>query len=206
MVQYFLRGGPFMWPILAVFVFGLAFVLERFITLSISSINTKKFIMKVTKALSDGGADAAMQLCSSTRGPVASVFGAGLMRMHRGVDQVEKGIMNTGQVELAFLEKNLVWLSTSIAVAPMLGFLGTVWGMTIAFDAIAAANDISPAIVANGISQALLTTVFGLIVALIMQVFNNYFIARIDKIVADMQESSMEFVETLIDFEQKGQK
>lgn len=206
MVQYFLDGGEFMWPILVVFIFGLAFVLERFVTLSLASINTKKFVVKVTNALNEGGPEKAMEICSSTRGPVASVFGAGLMRMHRGMDQVEKGIMTAGQIELSFLEKNLVWLSTAIAIAPMLGFTGTVWGMVNAFKAIAAANDISPSIVAGGISQALLTTLFGLIVAMVIQAFNNYFVSRIDKIVADMQESSMEFVDTLIEYDEKKKK
>jgi len=206
MVQYFLDGGPFMYPILGVFIIGLLFVIERFISLSLSSINSKKFIVQVNKALNEGGVDAAMELCSSTRGPLASVFNAGLLRWKRGVDQVEKGIMNAGQVEMSFLEKNLVWLSTVIAVAPMLGFTGTVWGMIGAFKAIAAANDISPAIVAGGISQALLTTVFGLIVAMIVQIFNNLFISMIDKIVNDMQESSVQFVDTLVEFQEQDTK
>jgi biopolymer transport protein ExbB len=111
--------------------------------------------------------------------------------------------MNAGQIELSFLEKNLVWLSTVIAIAPMLGFTGTVAGMVNAFDAIAAANDISPSIVAGGISQALLTTLFGLIVAMIIQFFNNFFVSRIDKIVADMQQASVEFVDTLVDYKEK---
>ncbi|MBZ0266410.1 MotA/TolQ/ExbB proton channel family protein [bacterium] len=203
MVHYFIQGGAFMWPILAVLAFGLAFVIERFISLSLASINTKQFVVKVNKALNEEGPEKALEICSRTRGPVASVFGAGLLRLGRGVDQVEKGIMNAGQVELAFLEKNLVWLSTAIAIAPMLGFTGTVWGMIGAFDAIAAANDISPSIVAGGISQALLTTVFGLIVAMIIQAFNNFFVSRIDKIVADMQEASLEFVDSLVEYEEK---
>lgn len=203
MVQYFLDGGPFMYPILIVFVIGLLFVIERFISLSLSSVNTKKFIIKVNQTLQEGGVKEAMEVCAATRGPVASVFNAGLLRWNRGVDQVEKAIMNAGQIEMSFLEKNLVWLSTVIAVAPMLGFTGTVWGMIVAFKAIAAANDIQPAIVAGGISQALLTTLFGLIVAMTVQIFNNLFISMIDKIVNDMQESSVEFVDTLVEFEEK---
>ncbi len=203
MVQYFLDGGPFMWPILVVFVIGLMFVIERMISLSMSSVNTSKFVVKVNEALKTGGPEQAMEVCSSTRGPVASVFNAGLMRMNRGIDQVEKGIMSAGQIEMTFLERNLVWVSTVIAVAPMLGFTGTVWGMIGAFKSIAAANDISPTIVAGGISEALLTTVFGLVVAMIIQIFNNLFIAMIDKIVGDMQESSVEFVDTLIEYEEK---
>lgn len=204
MVDLFLQGGPFMWPILFVFVFGLIFVIERAISLSLASQGAKAFMKKFSQALNDGGKDQAMELCSKTRGPIASVFNAGLMRMGRGVDQVEKGIMNAGQIELAFLERNLVWLSTCIAIAPMLGFTGTVSGMIGAFQDIAAANDISPAIVAGGISEALLTTLFGLIVAMIIQFFNNVFIAMIDKIVADMQESSVEFIDTLIAYEEKN--
>jgi len=203
MVELFLRGGPFMWPILATFIIGLLFSIERLISLSLSTVNTKKFVVKVNQALNEGGPEAAMEICASTRGPIASVFHAGLQRMNRGVDQVEKNIMNAGQIELAFLEKNLVWLSTVIAIAPMLGFTGTVSGMIGAFDAIAAANDISPAIVAGGISEALLTTLFGLIVAMIIQFFNNFFVSRIDKIVADMQEASVEFVDTLVEYEEQ---
>ena len=206
MVQYFLDGGPFMYPILVVFIIGLAFVIERFISLTLSSVNTKSFVIKVNKALQEGGLEAATEVCASTRGPIASVFNAGMMRWNRGIDQVEKGIMSAGQIELSFLEKNLVWLSTVIAVAPMLGFTGTVWGMIEAFKSIAAANDISPSIVANGISQALLTTLFGLIVAMIVQVCNNFFISMIDKIVGDMQESSVQFVDTLIAYEESNGK
>ncbi|MBS1262323.1 MAG: Protein TolQ [Calditrichaeota bacterium] len=205
MVELFVRGGPFMWPILGVFVIGLMFVIERFISLSLSTVNTKKFVVKVNQTLQEGGPDQAKEVCENTRGPIASVFHAGLQRLGHGVEQVEKNIMNAGQIEMSFLEKNLVWLSTVIAIAPMLGFTGTVAGMVNAFDAIAAANDISPAIVADGISQALLTTLFGLIVAMIIQFFNNFFVSRIDKIVADMQEASVEFVDTLIDYsEQQG--
>lgn len=206
MVEMFLKGGPFMWPILIVFIVGLMFVFERAISLTLSTVNTKKFVLKVNNALQEGGPEAAMDICASTRGPIASVFHAGLQRMDRGVEQIEKNIMNAGQIELAFLEKNLVWLSTVIAIAPMLGFTGTVSGMVGAFDAIAAANDISPAIVAGGISQALLTTLFGLIVAMVIQFFNNFFISRIDKIVAEMQEASVEFVDTLIEYEEKNGK
>ncbi len=207
MVELFYKGGGFMWPILGVFIFGLGFAIERLISLMMSMPgNKKKFVMKVNSALREGGPDAAMEICSSTRGPVASVFNAGLMRMHRGIDAMEKAIMNAGQIEMSFLEKNLVWISTVIAVAPMLGFTGTVWGMISAFDSIAASNDITPSIVADGISQALLTTVFGLVVAMIMQIFSNLFISMIDKIVNDMQEASIEFVETLAEFSDNGGK
>ena len=203
MVELFLRGGGFMWPILAVFIVGLTFVVERAISLSKATLDTKKFVLKVNQTLHDQGVEAAMEVCATTRGPVASVFHAGLQRLGRGIDQVEKNIMNAGQIELSFLEKNLVWLSTVIAIAPMLGFTGTVSGMVSAFDAIAAANDIQPSIVADGISQALLTTLFGLIVAMIIQFANNFFVSMIDKIVAEMQEASVEFVDTLVDYQEK---
>ncbi len=206
MVDLFIQGGPFMWPILGVFIVGIMFSFERLISLMLAGVNTKKFIITVTTALKEEGPDAAMDICTKTRGPVASVFTAGLMRLGRGVDQMEKAVMNAGQIELAFLEKNLVWVSTVIAVAPMLGFTGTVSGMIGAFQDIAAANDISPAIVAGGISEALLTTLFGLVVAIIMQIVNNFFIARIDGIVAGMQESSVEFVDTLMKYEEDNQK
>ncbi len=206
MVELFLRGGEFMWPILFVFIIGLTFVVERMISLTKATVNTQSFVLEVNQALHDQGVEAAMEICANTRGPVASVFHAGLQRLGRGIDQVEKNIMNAGQIELSFLEKNLVWLSTVIALAPMLGFTGTVQGMVNAFDAIAAANDIQPSIVATGISKALLTTLFGLIVAMIIQFCNNFFVSRIDKIVAEMQEASVEFIDTLVAYEENKAK
>lgn len=197
MVELFLKGGPFMYPILGTLIIGLMFCIERFWTLTRSSTNTRKFIIKIRKALSEGGPEAAMDICSKTRGPIASIFNAGLLKIDRGIDSVEKSIMSSGTIEMAFLEKNLIWLSTIISIAPMLGFTGTVSGMVKAFNNIAAANDISPSVVAGGISEALLTTLFGLIVAMIIQVFNNYFISRIDKLVIDMEESSIDFVDAL---------
>jgi biopolymer transport protein ExbB len=178
-------------------VIGLAFIIERMVTLNLAKGNTKKFIAKINKVLAEEGPEKAMEVCSNTRGPVASIFNAGLMKMNKGIDQVEKSVMNAGQVELAFLEKNLIWLASVIAIAPMLGFLGTVSGMINAFDAIAAANDISPAIVASGIAEALITTMFGLTVAIPVQLAHNWFVSIIDGIVMDMQESSTEFVDQL---------
>lgn len=192
-----------MYPILGLLILGVAFSLERLWTLSRASINTRKFILTIRQAISTGGVDKAAEVCSNTRGPVAAVFHAGLMRANRGLEYVEKSIMTAGSIEMAFLEKNLVWLATVIALAPMLGFLGTVSGMIRAFDEIAKANDISPAIVASGISEALLTTLFGLVVAIIIQVFHNFFVSRIDKLVIDMEEGSVEFIDTLADIEQK---
>jgi biopolymer transport protein ExbB len=203
MVKLFLDGGEFMWPILALLVVGLAFVIERFWTLTRASVNTRKFLSKIRVALEEGGVKAATEECEKTPGPVASIFHAGLSRANKGVTYVEKAITTAGSLEMAFLERGMVVLSTVIVLAPMLGFTGTVWGMVGAFDSIKKANDISPAIVAGGISQALLTTLFGLIVAMIIQVFNNYFTSRIDKLIIDMEESSVELIEALADLEEK---
>ncbi len=201
MIDYFIKGGFFMWPILIFFIFGLAVSIERIWSLTRASINTKKFLTKIQTALREGGVEAAKEICENTRGPIASIFHAGLSRFDKGIEQVEKSIVSAGSIEMAFLERGLVWLSLVISVAPMLGFLGTVAGMIRAFEDIAAANDISPSIVANGISIALLTTLFGLVVAIIIQFFHNFFVSRIDKLIIDMEESSVELVDNLIDLE-----
>jgi len=203
MIDYFVRGGFFMWPILGFFIFGLAVSIERMWSLTRASINTKKFLAKIQTALKEGGVDAAKEICENTRGPIASIFHAGLSRFDKGIEQVEKSIVSAGSIEMAFLERGLVWLSLVISVAPMLGFLGTVQGMILAFEDIAAANDISPAIVADGIAVALLTTLFGLVVAIIIQFFHNLFVSRIDKLIIDMEESSVELVDNLIDIEKR---
>ena len=202
MVKLFIDGGEFMWPILALLVVGLGFVIERFWTLTRASVNTRKFLSKIRVALDEGGVKAAAEECEKTPGPVASIFHAGLSRAHKGVAYAEKAITTAGSLEMAFLERGMVVLSTVIVLAPMLGFTGTVWGMVAAFDSIKKANDISPAIVAGGISQALLTTLFGLVVAMLIQVFNNYFTSKIDKLIIDMEESSVELIEALADLEQ----
>ena len=201
MVKLYIDGGVFMHPILVILVLGIAIALWKGYDLFMASVNTRKFMIKIKNSLQDGGIQQATDLCSNTRGPVASIFHAGLLRSGRGVEQVEKSIMSAGTVEMAFLERGLIWLSTISAIAPMLGFTGTVWGMIVAFENIAAANDISPAIVAGGISQALLTTLFGLVVAMIIQFFNNLYVSRIDKIIIDMEESSVGLVDSLIEME-----
>ncbi len=201
MVQYFLDGGPFMYPILGLLIFGLGFGIERVYTLFRASVNTKKFMTDVRTALHDEGRDKAVEICSNTRGPVAEIFHAGLSRAHRGIEAVEKGIENAGTIEMAFLEKNMVWLSTVVTLAPMLGFTGTVAGMIQAFDDIKAANDISPAVVAGGISIALLTTLFGLVVAIIIQTFQNFLISRVDKLIIDMEENSVMLIDELVEIE-----
>jgi biopolymer transport protein ExbB len=194
-----------MHPILASLVIGLAFSIERFWTLTRANINTKKFLVDVKKALDEGGVEKAKELCANTRGPVASVFHAGLLRVDEGIEAAEKAIIAYGAVEMSFLERGLIWISTFITIAPMLGFTGTVQGMIQAFDAIKEANQISPSIVAGGIAVALLTTLFGLIVAMILQLLYNYFVSKIDKIVVDMEESSIELIDALVTL-QKSQK
>ena len=203
MVHYFLEGGAFMWPILLTLIFGLAFVIERAYSLMMSAVDSEVFFDTVSQSIKDNGAESAVQVCSETEGPVAAIFHAGLTKMNRGLEEVEKAIQNAGAIEMAFLEKNMIWLNAVITIAPMLGFTGTVVGMIAAFDAIKAANDISPAVVAGGISQALLTTAFGLIVAMIIQTFQNVFVARIDKLVLDMEEQSIKIMDHLQELDSK---
>jgi|TARA_B100000902_G_scaffold30564_1_gene36602 biopolymer transport protein ExbB len=197
MVQYFIDGGAFMWPILFSLLFGLAFAFERAYSLVQSSVDSKKLYEDVSESMNGGKIQNAVDLCSETRGPVAGVFHAALSRYDRGLEEVEKAMENAGSLEMAFLEKNMIWLNTVITVAPMIGFTGTVVGMIGAFDAIKAANDISPAVVAGGISQALLTTAFGLIVAMIIQFFQNFFVSRIDQLILDMEENSVRLLDSM---------
>ena len=204
MVHYFLEGGGFMWPILLTLLFGLGFAIERFYSLMMSAVDSQSFFDEITNAIDENGTTSAVELCKETDGPVSAIFHAGLSRMHRGLNDVEKAIQNAGSIEMAFLEKNMIWLNAVITIAPMLGFTGTVVGMISAFDAIKAANDISPAVVAGGISQALLTTAFGLIVAMIIQTCQNLFVSRIDKLVLDMEEQSVKIMDHL--YEKESQK
>lgn len=203
MLELFNNGGPFMWPILICFILGIAVSIERAISLKNAGVNTRQFLNEVTSAMDKGGIKDAVEVCQRTGGPVASIFDAGLRRSGRGLEAVEKAIANAGSIEMAFLEKGMIWLSTFITVAPMLGFTGTVAGMVQAFDTIKEANDISPSIVAEGISIALLTTLFGLVVAIILQLCHNYFISRIDALVIDMEETSAELVDHLVAREEK---
>jgi len=197
--EKFIEGGvTFMTPILICLILGLAVSLERIITLNLSSTNTKKLLAKVEDALETGGIEAAKDVTKDTRGPVASIFTQGLMRYSEGIDMVEKSIIAYGSVEMGRLEKGLIWLALFIATAPMLGFLGTVIGMIEAFDAIEAAGDISPSLVAGGIKVALITTVGGLIVAIILQVFYNYIVAKIDSLANSMEDASISLVDLLV--------
>ncbi len=187
-----------MWPVLIALVLGLAIFLERIITLNLADINTRKFVLEVQQALQEGGIPAAQELCAKTRGPVASVFQAGLMRADEGIDAAEKAITTYGSIEMSFLERGLVWLSLFIAIAPLLGFLGTVVGMIEAFDAIEAAADISPSLVARGIKIALLTTAGGLMAGIILQIGYNYCVSKIDRLIADMEESSITLIDSIV--------
>ncbi len=198
LVEKFNEGGEFMWPVLIALILGLAIFLERIITLNLADINTRKFVLEVQQALQEGGIPAAQELCAKTRGPVASVFQAGLMRADEGIDAAEKAITTYGSIEMSFLERGLVWLSLFIAIAPLLGFLGTVIGMIEAFDAIEAAADISPSLVARGIKIALLTTASGLLAGIILQVGYNYCVSKIDRLISDMEESSITLIDSIV--------
>jgi biopolymer transport protein ExbB len=203
--EKFIEGGPeFMGIVLICLILGLAIVIERVIYLNMATTNTNKLMKEVEEALNSGGVSAAKEVCRNTSGPVASIFYEGLERSGEGLDVVEKSVISYGSVQTGLLEKGISWISLFIALAPMLGFMGTVIGMIGAFDAIAAANNISPSIVATGIKVALLTTVFGLIVAIILQVFYNYIIAKIDSIIHDMETSSISLIDMLVMYEHKN--
>lgn len=197
--RYFVEGGPeFMALVVLALVIGLAVAIERIIYLNLSSTNWTKLVEDVENALKSGGISSAKDVCSNTPGPIAGVFYEGLSRADEGIDIVEKTIISYGAVETGKLERGLPWLSLMIALAPMLGFLGTVVGMIQAFDAIALAGDISPNVVAGGIKVALITTVGGLIVAIILQVFYNYILSKIESLVGDMEEASISLVDVLV--------
>jgi len=196
--QFIAGGWQFMGIVLLCLILGLAVSIERIITLNLATTNTKKLLSDVENALSSGGVESAKDVCRNTQGPVASIFVQGLMRMSEGIDMVEKSIIAYGSVEMGKLEKGMVWISLFISLAPMLGFMGTVIGMIDAFDAIAEAGDVSPALVAGGIKIALLTTVGGLIVAVILQLFYNYLVSKIDSLVNAMEDSSISLVDILV--------
>lgn len=197
--QTFIDGGPFFMSfILISLVLGLAFAIERVLYLNFSTSNTKKLLTNVEQALDSGGVEAAKEVCRKTRGPVASIFFQGLDRVDHGIDVVEKSIISYGGVQAGLLERGLSWIALFIALAPMLGFLGTVIGMIQAFNAIEIAGDISPTLVASGIKVALITTVGGLIVAIILQIFYNYCLSKIDSIVNNMEDASISLIDLLV--------
>ena len=197
----FIDGGPaFMSLVLICLILGLALAIERILYLAFSKTNTVKLLDKVEAALKEGGVEKAKEVCRNTRGPVASIFYQGLLRADQGVDVVEKTIVSYGSVQMSLMEKGLSWISLFIAIAPSLGFLGTVIGMINAFDAIQAAGDISPNVVAGGMKVALITTVGGLIVAVILQLFYNYILSKIDSLTIDMEDASIRFVDTMVKY------
>ena len=199
LMQKFLEGGwGWMLPVLLCLVVGLAVAIERILYLTLSTINTKKFIAAVEQKLNDEGVDAAKEYCRNTRGPIASIFYQGFDRYAQGLDAVEKAVVSYGSVQTGLMEANLSWIGLFIALAPMLGFMGTVVGMIGAFDAIQAAGDISPTLVAGGIKVALLTTLMGLIAAVILQIFYNYIISKIDSMVNDMEDASISLMDILV--------
>jgi biopolymer transport protein ExbB len=202
--QKFIEGDViWMSPVLLCLIFGLGVIIERVIYLNLATTNTSKLLNKVEDALKGGNLDAAKEVCRNTRGPVASIFYQGLERSNEGVDIAEKAVTSYGSVQMGQLEKGLIWISLFIALAPMLGFLGTVVGMIQAFDAIEIAGDISPSLVAGGIKVALLTTVFGLIVAMILQVFYNYLISKVDSLVNTMEDASISLIDLLVKYGKK---
>ena len=198
LMQKFLEGGwGWMLPVLVCLVIGLAVAIERMLYLSFANINTKKFIESFEKTLNEQGVEAAKDFCRNTKGPVASIYYQGLDRMDQGLDAVEKAVVSYGSVQTGQLESGLTWIGLFIALSPMLGFMGTVVGMIGAFDQIQAAGDISPTIVAGGIKVALLTTLMGLIAAVILQLFYNYVVTKIDALVNTMEDASITLVDIL---------
>lgn len=204
LMQKFLEGGwAWMLPILLCLVIGLAVAIERILYLALSTINSKKLVNKVEEALKQGGIEAAKEVCRNTRGPIASIYYQGLDRYDQGLDAVEKAVVSYGSVQTGQMESGLPWIGLFIALSPMLGFMGTVVGMIDAFDAIQAAGDISPTLVAGGIKVALLTTLLGLIAAVILQLFYNYIVSKIDSLVNDMEDTSITLMDILTAYNKK---
>lgn len=196
--KYIEGGAGFMSTVLMCLIFGLAIAIERIIYLNMANTNTEKLLIKIQEAYTTGGAEAAKEVCRNTRGPVASIFYQGLLRADEGIEVVEKSVVAYGSVQMSQLENGLSWIQLFISIAPMLGFMGTVIGMIAAFDAIEAAGDISPNLVAGGIKVALITTVFGLITAIILQLFYNYLVSKIDSIVVSMEDASISLIDILV--------
>ena len=198
--EQFIQGGAgFMGIVLLCLILGLAVAIERIIYLNLATTNTAKLKQQVEDALASGGIEAAKEVCRNTKGPVASIYYQGLERAGDSIESAEKAVVAYGGVQMGQLEKNVSWLSLFIAVAPMLGFMGTVIGMIQAFQKIAAVGNLSASLIAGDIQVALLTTVFGLITAIILQIFYNYIIAKIDSIVNDMEDSSITLIDMLAD-------
>ncbi len=200
----FIEGGAgFMASVLIALILGLAIAIERIIYLGMSSTNTEKLLDQIQEALNNGGIEAAKAVCADTRGPVAGIFKQGLERYDQGLDVVEKAIVSYGSVEMGHMEKGVTWINLFISLSPMLGFMGTVIGMIQAFDSIEQAGDVSASLVAAGIKVALITTVTGLIAAMILQVFLNYILSKIESLTSDMEDASISFVDMLIRYNAK---
>ena len=205
-VKFIEGGADFMSSIAIVLIFGLAFCLERIIYLNLAEINTQKFLKGLEDALDKGDVESAKTLARDTRGPIASIAYQGLMRLDQGIDVVEKSIVSYGGVQGGLLEKNLSWVTLFIAMAPSLGFLGTVVGMVMAFDKIEQVGDISPTVVAGGMKVALITTIGGLIVALILQVFYNYLLTKVEALLNQMEDASVTLVDMVYKYNLKFKK
>ena len=203
--RLFIEGGAqFMGVVLLALILGLAISIERIIYLNLATTNTNKLLDKIETALNEGGIEAAKDVCRNTRGPVASIFYQGLDRAHEGVDIAEKSIISYGGVQMGLLEKNLSWIALFISIAPMLGFMGTVIGMIAAFDSIERAGNVSASLVAGGIKVALITTVSGLVVAIILQLFYNYILSKIDSLTNQMEDASISLVDLLVKYNLKN--
>ena len=198
LVELFLKGGGFMYPLLIASIIGVAVIIERAVTLSRARTDVRKLMKRVLDALHSKGVDAAAAECERTKGPIAAILHAGLKRAERGTEAVERAIETAGTIETSFLERGLIWLATLATIAPLLGFLGTVSGMIRAFNAIAEAEQVNAKLVASGISEALITTATGLLVAIPMQAFHNFFVAQIDRFIIEMEESTADLVDTLV--------
>ncbi|MEX1191143.1 MAG: MotA/TolQ/ExbB proton channel family protein [Brumimicrobium sp.] len=199
--QKFIEGDAFwMGIVLIALIIGLSLCIERIVYLNLSSINTKKFLRDVEDALASGGVEEAKELCRNTRGPIASIFYQGLDRADEGIESVEKSVVSYGGVQMGLLDKGVPWISLFIALAPMLGFMGTVIGMIQAFDKIVSDGQVSPTTVAGGIKVALLTTVFGLISAIFLQIFYNYIVSKIDGIVNEMENASISLIDMMLKY------
>ena len=204
LVTLFRQGGRFMWLLLLCSVVALAVIIERLITLQRARTDVKRLMGQIIHSLANEGVEGAVNVCEGTRGPIAAIIHAGLMRHHLGTAAVEKAIESSGTIEMSFLERGLIVLASVANIAPMLGFLGTVSGMISAFNAIAAAEQVNAKLVASGISEALITTATGLLIAIPVQAFHNYFVSRIDGFIIEMEESTAELVDTMVDMEAKA--
>ena len=198
--KYIQGGAGWMTPVLLCLIFGMALIIERILYLNMATTNVQKLLDGIEENAKNGNWEGARELCANTRGPVASIFVQGLDRMDQGLDNVEKAVTSYGGVQMARLENNLTWIGLFIALAPSFGFLGTVVGMVQAFDDIESAGDISPTVVAGGMKVALLTTIFGLITAIILQIFYNYILTKIESLVDQMENGSISFMDILVKY------